>query len=74
MGMTNTGHLLVWCLIFLLVTVQMTTTLRPIVGESDALFNFEEKKFFSPVLERGTATGDRLTCARLTWPSAWPVA
>ena len=24
----------------------MTTTLRPIVGESDALFNFEEKKFF----------------------------
>ena len=46
MGMTNTGHLLVWCLIFLLVTVQMTTTLRPIVGESDALFNFEEKKFF----------------------------
>ncbi|MBN98403.1 MAG: hypothetical protein CME16_04005 [Gemmatimonadetes bacterium] len=46
MGMTNTGHLLVWCLIFLLVTVQMTTTLRPIVGESDRLFNFEEKKFF----------------------------
>lgn len=46
MGMTNTGHLLVWCMIFLLVTVQMTTTLRPIVGESDALFNFSEKKFF----------------------------
>jgi hypothetical protein len=46
MGMTNTGHLLVWCMIFLLVTVQMTTTLRPIVGESDELFNFSEKKFF----------------------------
>jgi len=58
MGMTNTGHLLVWCLIFLLVTVQMTTTLRPIVGESDALFNFEEKKFFlqywSEELQRAT--------------------
>ena len=46
MGMTNTGHLLVWCFIFLLVTVQMTTTLRPIVGKSESLFNFEEKKFF----------------------------
>ena len=46
MGMTNIGHLLVWCVIFLLVTVQMTTTLRPIVGESDTLFNFGEKKFF----------------------------
>ena len=46
MGMTNTGHLLMWCMIFLLVTVQMTTTLRPIVGESDVLFNFSEKKFF----------------------------
>ena len=46
MGMTNKCHLLVWCLIFLLVTIQMTTTLRPIVGESDMLFNFEEKKFF----------------------------
>jgi hypothetical protein len=46
MGMTNTGHLFAWCLVFLLVTIQMTTTLRPIVGESDLLFNFSEKKFF----------------------------
>ena len=46
MGMTNTGHLFIWCLIFLLVTIQMTTSLRPIIGESDALFSFEEKKFF----------------------------
>jgi hypothetical protein len=46
MGMTNTGHLFVWCLIFLLVTIQMTTTLRPVVGESEMLFNFSEKKFF----------------------------
>ena len=46
MGMTNTGHLFVWCMIFLLVTVQMTTSLRPIIGDSDTLFNFGEKKFF----------------------------
>ena len=46
MGMANTGHLMVWCIIFLLVTVQMTTTLRPIVGASETLINFDEKKFF----------------------------
>ena len=46
MGMANTGHLMVWCIIFLLVTVQMTTTLRPIVGASETLINFDKKKFF----------------------------
>jgi hypothetical protein len=46
LGMTNTGHLLVWCGVFLLVTLQMTTTLRPIIGTSDQFLNFEEKKFF----------------------------
>lgn len=46
LGMTNTGHLAVWCAVFLLVTLQMTTTLRPIVGTSDRFLDFEEKKFF----------------------------
>lgn len=46
LGMTTTGHLLVWCVVFLLVTLQMTTTLRPILGTSDRLLNFDEKKFF----------------------------
>jgi len=46
LGMTNTGHFAVWCLIFLLVTLQMTTTLRPIIGSEEKLVNFEEKKFF----------------------------
>jgi hypothetical protein len=46
LGMTNTGHLTIWCGVFLLVTLQMTTTLRPIIGTSDHLVNFQEKKFF----------------------------
>ena len=46
LGMTNTGPLVVWCGVFLLVTLQMTTTLRPIIGSGDKLVNFEEKKFF----------------------------
>jgi hypothetical protein len=37
--------LLVWGAIFLLVTLQMTTTLRPLVGTSDDLIQ-TEKKFF----------------------------
>ncbi len=45
LGGTRVGHLRVWMTIFLLVTFQMTTTLRPIVDEQDLLFN-PEKKFF----------------------------
>lgn len=46
LGMTNISHIILWCLVFLVVTLQMTTTLRPIVGADEKLFNFGEKKFF----------------------------
>ena len=39
------GGLKVWAIIFLLVALQMTTALRPLVGKADALFP-TEKKFF----------------------------
>lgn len=39
------GYLGFWVSIFLLVTLQMTTTLRPILGRSDT-FLTKEKKFF----------------------------
>lgn len=39
------GHLKTWTVIFVLVCLQMTTTLRPIVGRSDR-FLPAEKKFF----------------------------
>jgi hypothetical protein len=39
------GGLRVWVVIFLLVMAQMTTTLRPLVGTSDAFLQ-TEKKFF----------------------------
>ncbi|HJT80644.1 MAG TPA: hypothetical protein VJ719_05555 [Chthoniobacterales bacterium] len=41
----NHGHLNLWSLIFILVCLQMMTTLRPIVGKSDRFFP-GEKKFF----------------------------
>jgi len=48
-GFLNRGrnrHLLVWCVILVFVVMQMTTTLRPILGESDRLTVEKEKKFF----------------------------
>lgn len=44
-GTTNKGPLKIWIGIFLLVTLQMSTTLRPLIGTSDTLFT-TEKRFF----------------------------
>ncbi len=41
----NPHFIKVWVVVFLLVLTQMTTTLRPIIGTSDAVFT-SEKKFF----------------------------
>lgn len=45
LGLKRRSHLNVWMGIFILVTLQMTTSLRPIVGESDQFLS-SEKKFF----------------------------
>ncbi len=39
------NHLVVWSIIFIVVSLQMTTTLRPILGASDRVLQ-PEKKFF----------------------------
>lgn len=44
-GGTQKGPLAIWSMVFLLVTLQMTTSLRPILGRSDLLLT-QEKKFF----------------------------
>lgn len=44
-GANARGPLVVWSVIFLLVTLQMTTSLRPILGRSDR-FLTSEKRFF----------------------------
>ena len=46
MGGGQGGHLKLWIIVFILVTLQMTTTLRPFIGKSDELINLEEKHFF----------------------------
>lgn len=44
-GATQTTPLLIWFSIFLLVTLQLSTSLRPILGRSEKLLT-TEKKFF----------------------------
>lgn len=44
-GASQVAPLVIWSGIFLLVTLQMTTSLRPILGRSDKLLT-QEKKFF----------------------------
>ena len=44
-GGTQKSPLFIWSVVFLLVTLQMTTSLRPILGRSDILLT-QEKKFF----------------------------
>jgi hypothetical protein len=44
-GGAQKGPLAVWSIVFLLVTLQMTTSLRPILGRSEQ-FLTQEKKFF----------------------------
>ena len=44
-GGTQKGPLTIWSSVFLLVTLQMTTSLRPIIGRSEVLLT-QEKKFF----------------------------
>lgn len=45
-GMSHTKHLYLWAVIFTLVTLQMPTTLRPIIGQSHNYLQLDEKKFF----------------------------
>jgi hypothetical protein len=44
-GAQNSGPVKIWVGIFLLVTLQMSTTLRPLIGRSDTFFT-TEKRFF----------------------------
>ena len=48
----RSGGLRVWITIFLLVMIQMTTTLRPIVGTADTLMPTEKKFFVKHWLEQ----------------------
>ncbi len=54
-GATQSSPLTIWCGIFLLVTLQLSTSLRPILGTSDKFLN-TEKKFF---LQHWTDTMDK---------------
>jgi hypothetical protein len=43
----SSAGLYTWVIVFILVAVQMTTALRPIVGKSDTFFPTQKKFFLS---------------------------
>ena len=61
-GVIDRGYLLLWIAIVTLVSLQMMTTLRPIVGRSERLLPVEKKFFMNHWLELfvAPADGDRL--------------
>lgn len=51
LGIVDRGYLFLWMLIFTLVSLQMITTLRPIVGRSDRFLPAEKQFFISHWLD-----------------------
>lgn len=54
----NTAPLKIWVAMFLLVTLQMSTTLRPIIGNSDQLIHLEKKFFLDHWIPEASLTRD----------------
>ena len=55
------GQMKLWSLIFILVCLQMTTTLRPIIGRSDRFLPGEKKFFLTHWSETLKGSGDSKT-------------
>ena len=55
------GQMKLWSLIFILVCLQMTTTLRPIIGTSDRFLPAEKKFFLAHWFETLDKSGDSKT-------------
>jgi hypothetical protein len=56
LGIVDRGYLLLWMAVFSLVSFQMMTALRPIVGRADHFFPIEKQFFLSHWLEMFAAT------------------
>jgi hypothetical protein len=65
-GATQNAPLMIWISIFLLVTLQLSTSLRPILGRSDKLLT-TEKKFF--LQHWGDMMGENLRAKAVENPS-----
>jgi hypothetical protein len=67
-GAVSHGPVLVWSILFVLVTLQLSTTLRPLLGESEQFLQLGEKRFF---LEHWTLTaGMQLKSDQVEKPEA----
>ena len=51
-------YLKIWAIIFVVVTLQMSTALRPIIGEAETLLPQEKKFFVNHWLDELSAAGE----------------
>ena len=59
LGATTRGHLRIWSVIFVLVCLQMTTTLRPIIAPSKTFLPTEKKFFLTSWFETMNGTNEK---------------
>lgn len=57
LGVRRRFHLAIWVAIFVVVTLQMTTALRPIIGSSDRFLNAEKRFFIGHWLDQLNDSG-----------------
>ena len=60
LGLSNGFHLQLWTLMFLVVTIQMSCALRPILGHADSFLPKEKRFFLAHWGEQLQAEGDRV--------------
>ena len=66
LGLSNGFHLQLWTLMFLVVTLQMSCALRPILGHADSFLPKEKRFFLAHWGEQLQAEGDRVPPAAAT--------
>jgi hypothetical protein len=70
LGLKRRTHLAVWMGIFVLVGLQMTTSLRPIVGKSEKFLTSEKKFFLQHWSEQFQAEADAMGERKLSEQAA----
>lgn len=60
-GLKSSGYLKLWLGIFVIVALQMSTSIRPIIGKADTLLPTQKRFFISHWMESFTSEGQEAT-------------
>lgn len=70
LGMQSGFHLTIWMVIFVLVTFQMTCTLRPLLGQAETFLPTQKRFFLQHWSEQINASGKKIPAIPLLPPAA----